>query len=64
MSVATEQNTKTLKNYVGGSWVEVTGAELHDVINPATGAAIAQVPFSISADGAITTRLPVAEAPG
>ena len=46
MSVAAEQKTKTLKNYVGGSWVDVTGAELHDVINPATGAAIA--PFHIS----------------
>ena len=50
MSVAAEQKTKTLKNYVGGSWVEVTGAELHDVINPATGAAIARVPFSTAAN--------------
>ena len=40
MSVAAEQKTKTLKNYVGGSWVDVTGAELHDVINPATGAKV------------------------
>ena len=50
MSGAAEQKTKTLKNYVGGSWVEVTGAELHDVINPATGAAIARVPFSTAAN--------------
>ena len=50
MSVAAEQKTKTLKNYVGGSWVDVTGAELHDVINPATGAAIARVPFSTAAN--------------
>jgi len=50
LTVATEQSTKTLKNYVGGSWVDVEGAELHDVINPATGAAIAQVPFSTAAN--------------
>ncbi|MBK5233425.1 MAG: CoA-acylating methylmalonate-semialdehyde dehydrogenase [Thermoleophilia bacterium] len=39
-------STTTLKNYVNGSWVEASGAELHPVLNPATGETIAQVPFS------------------
>ena len=42
-------STITLKNYVGGGWVEASGAELHDVTNPATGETIARVPFSTGA---------------
>lgn len=46
MSVTTEPSVKTLNNYVNGSWVEASGAELHPVSNPATGETIAEVPFS------------------
>ena len=49
MTVITETGTTTMKNYVGGQWVDAEGAELHDVINPATGEAIARVPFSSAA---------------
>jgi len=42
----TEAATRTLKNYVNGSWVEAVGAELHPVLNPANGQTIAEVPFS------------------
>ncbi len=42
-------STRTLKNYVNGSWIEASGAELEPVLNPATGETIAQVPFSTSA---------------
>jgi len=34
-----------LKNYVGGEWIESKG-ELQDIVNPATGALIAKVPYS------------------
>ena len=47
--VSQEVSTRTLKNYVNGKWVEAAGAELHPVINPATGETIAQVPFSSAA---------------
>jgi len=49
MTVTTETDTTTLKNYVGGRWVEAEGADLHDVINPANGDVIAQVPYSSAA---------------
>lgn len=35
----------TLRNYVGGEWLE-SGGELVDVVNPATGKVIAKVPIS------------------
>ena len=38
--------TRTLKNYIGGRWVEADGAEALDVTNPATGEVLAQVPLS------------------
>ena len=34
----------TLKNYINGQWVESKGDNVLDVINPATGKAIVQVP--------------------
>ncbi len=49
LTVTTDPTTKTLKNYVNGSWVEATGASLEPVVNPATGETIAQVPFSTAA---------------
>lgn len=42
------ESTRTLGNYVNGYWADVAGAELHPVINPASGETIAQVPFSTS----------------
>jgi hypothetical protein len=38
--------TRTIKNYVGGSWVDADAAEALDVTNPATGETLAQVPLS------------------
>lgn len=46
MTVTTDTATTRLKNYVGGEWVDAGGAEFHDVINPATGDIIAEVPYS------------------
>lgn len=39
-----------LKNYIGGQWVESTATKFEDVLNPATGEVIAQVPLSTRAD--------------
>lgn len=49
MTVTSETATTTLKNYVGGKWIEADGAELHDVINPADGSVISRVPYSTAA---------------
>ncbi|HWM13163.1 MAG TPA: aldehyde dehydrogenase family protein, partial [Gaiellaceae bacterium] len=38
--------TRTLKNYIGGRWVEADGVEADPVTNPANGAVLAQVPRS------------------
>ncbi len=38
--------TRTLKNYIGGRWVEAEGAETIDVVNPASGEVLGQVPLS------------------
>ncbi|MCC5908215.1 MAG: CoA-acylating methylmalonate-semialdehyde dehydrogenase [Balneolaceae bacterium] len=40
----------TLKNYIGGEWQASTTDQLQDVINPATGKAIASVPISARND--------------
>jgi malonate-semialdehyde dehydrogenase (acetylating)/methylmalonate-semialdehyde dehydrogenase len=42
--------TRTIRNYVGGSWVEPESAERLDVTNPATGEVLAQVPLSTAKD--------------
>jgi malonate-semialdehyde dehydrogenase (acetylating)/methylmalonate-semialdehyde dehydrogenase len=42
--------TRTIRNYVGGEWVDVQAAERLEVTNPATGEAIAEVPLSAQAD--------------
>jgi malonate-semialdehyde dehydrogenase (acetylating) / methylmalonate-semialdehyde dehydrogenase len=41
---------KTLKNYINGQWVESKKEEFLDVINPATGLAIAKVPSGSAED--------------
>lgn len=40
----------TLKNYIGGQWVESKSSRLEDVVNPATGEIIAKVPISEQQD--------------
>jgi len=42
--------TRLLDNYVGGSWTPATAGEALDVVNPATGEALARVPLSSAAD--------------
>jgi malonate-semialdehyde dehydrogenase (acetylating)/methylmalonate-semialdehyde dehydrogenase len=42
--------TRTIRNYVGGSWVEADTDERLDVTNPATGEVMAQVPLSSAKD--------------
>jgi malonate-semialdehyde dehydrogenase (acetylating)/methylmalonate-semialdehyde dehydrogenase len=42
--------TDTLKNWIGGQWVEAIGKQTEDVYNPATGEAIAKVPLSVRED--------------
>jgi 1-pyrroline dehydrogenase len=46
MSVAVSQH----KNYIGGEWVDSAGGETMEVLNPATGEAIAEVPASTAED--------------
>ncbi len=46
MSVAVSQH----KNYVGGEWVDSAGGETMEVLNPATGETIAEVPTSTEED--------------
>jgi malonate-semialdehyde dehydrogenase (acetylating)/methylmalonate-semialdehyde dehydrogenase len=36
----------TLRNYVGGRWVESRSTDIRDVVNPATGDVVARVPMS------------------
>ncbi len=43
------KQVKTLKNYIGGEWVESKG-EIVDVVNPATNKVIAKVPISTKAE--------------
>ncbi|MBB6734826.1 CoA-acylating methylmalonate-semialdehyde dehydrogenase [Cohnella zeiphila] len=40
----------TLKNWIGGRWVEAIGTQTEDVYNPATGEVIAKVPLSTQED--------------
>jgi 1-pyrroline dehydrogenase len=46
MSVAVSQQ----KNFVGGEWVDSAGGETMEVVNPATGETIAEVPRSTAED--------------
>lgn len=42
--------TETLKNYIGGEWVEVNSESTEEVVNPATGELLARVPISSKED--------------
>ena len=46
----------TLKNYINGVWHVVDGAELVDVMNPATAEVIAKVPLSPAAEVDLAAR--------
>jgi malonate-semialdehyde dehydrogenase (acetylating) / methylmalonate-semialdehyde dehydrogenase len=43
-------STKQLKNYIGGEWVDSTSSKTEITVNPATGAAIAEIPLSTKED--------------
>ncbi|MEC2308770.1 CoA-acylating methylmalonate-semialdehyde dehydrogenase [Bacillus atrophaeus] len=43
-------NMKKMQNNINGEWVDSTGAEVEEVINPANGKIIAYVPLSTRAD--------------
>ncbi|MED3687694.1 CoA-acylating methylmalonate-semialdehyde dehydrogenase [Peribacillus butanolivorans] len=51
------KNVLTLKNYIGGQWIESTSKQVEEVPNPATGEVIARVPLSTrkDLDRAVTT---------
>jgi malonate-semialdehyde dehydrogenase (acetylating)/methylmalonate-semialdehyde dehydrogenase len=38
--------TRTLKNYIGGRWVEADGAETIEITNPANGEVLGHAPLS------------------
>lgn len=46
----TQTAIKTVKNYIGGEWVEASTAKTEHVYNPATGEVIAEVPISTKED--------------
>ncbi|WP_053226849.1 CoA-acylating methylmalonate-semialdehyde dehydrogenase [Solirubrobacter soli] len=46
----TATDVQILDNYVGGAWVPSSAAERLDVVNPATGEHLAEVPLSTAAD--------------
>ncbi len=48
--MATETAMRTLRNFVGGGWVDAAGAGTLDDVNPATGEIAALVPLSGEAD--------------
>jgi malonate-semialdehyde dehydrogenase (acetylating) / methylmalonate-semialdehyde dehydrogenase len=48
--MAIETATRTMQNYVGGSWTDSGASERLDVMNPANGDVLAEVPLSTAAD--------------
>ncbi len=57
MAIDVEQGVRDYRNYVGGEWVDASGGETFDVVNPATEEVIARVPKMTREDaqGAIRT---------
>src|SRR4051794_21790562 len=51
-------------NYVNGAWVPATAAEVADIVNPATGELLAQVPLSNAADVGAAVEAAQAAFPG
>ena len=54
MSVAVSQH----KNFVGGEWVDPSGGETMEVLNPSTGEVIAEVARSTAEDATEPSRRP------
>jgi malonate-semialdehyde dehydrogenase (acetylating)/methylmalonate-semialdehyde dehydrogenase len=52
-----------VSNYVDGKWCESSSADLHDVVNPATGEVLANVPLSSSAEVALAVEAAAAAFP-
>jgi malonate-semialdehyde dehydrogenase (acetylating) / methylmalonate-semialdehyde dehydrogenase len=48
--MAIETATRTMKNYFGGSWTDAEATERLDLLNPASGEVLAQVPLSTASD--------------
>jgi malonate-semialdehyde dehydrogenase (acetylating) / methylmalonate-semialdehyde dehydrogenase len=48
--MTTEANVQTLKNFIGGEWIESASGKTEVVPNPATGEALAYVPISSRED--------------
>ncbi|KAA0275557.1 MAG: methylmalonate-semialdehyde dehydrogenase (CoA acylating) [Acidobacteria bacterium] len=46
----TASGPETLKNFIGGEWVESAATDAIDDVDPATGAVLARVPLSTTAD--------------
>jgi betaine-aldehyde dehydrogenase len=47
---ATETGVETYRNFIGGEWVDPAEGQTEEVINPATGEAIAHAPLSTAPD--------------
>src|SRR6185503_12039961 len=45
-----ETAVRTIKNYIGGGWVDAQASKSLDVTNPASGETLAQLPISSQAD--------------
>ncbi|HZS01671.1 MAG TPA: CoA-acylating methylmalonate-semialdehyde dehydrogenase [Chloroflexota bacterium] len=54
----------TLRNYVGGAWVESTSARALDVLNPATAQPLARVPLATAAEVDAAVQAAQAAFPG
>ena len=50
MATAIQTDVRTLRNFVGGAWIEPTTTESQEIRNPATDAVLARVPLSSAAD--------------
>ncbi len=53
---ASQVATRELSFYTGGTWEAPAGAPFHDVVNPATGAVLARVPYASAAHVDATVR--------
>jgi malonate-semialdehyde dehydrogenase (acetylating) / methylmalonate-semialdehyde dehydrogenase len=62
MTVAAPTLTK-LSNYINGQWVDSSTSEWQEVINPATGEALAQVPLSSAHEVAVAVEAAAAAFP-
>ena len=64
MTVARRTEVRSLRNYVGGRWVEVEGVGRIDDIDPASGEVVARVPLSGAPEVAAAVEAARAAQPG